>query len=537
MYTKAADVEEWLKHDRAKPFILCEYAHAMGNSLGAIHKYTELMEREPLFQGGFIWDFIDQTLVKKDRYGHEYYAYGGDFGERPTDYEFSGNGIVYGDRTPSPKMQEVKAVYQTIRVTVDEGSVTVKNRALFTNTDIYDCVVLLQKEGVLLAEAVLKTTVPPLSEAVYPLPIEIPYASGEYVITVSFRLSQGAGWAEHGHEVAFGQYVKKNHIAIPKDCHSGLDSESNFPNPLILPAPGTGAKIANQGFSTTTAPLSVVYGRLNLGVRGEHFEVLFSGIKGALVSYRWDGVEMINSIPTPNFWRAPTDNDHGNAMPARYGQWLLASRYAAPRRALDVKPADGGICVTFTYDLPTCPASQCSVTYTVLGDGTVAVKMAYEPVEGLADMPVFGFLMAVDADYDRVEWYGMGPEETYVDRCHGGKLDVYRGRVIDQMAKYLVPQETGNKVGVRWAKVTNAKGNGLVFHGNNMEFSALPYTPFELENATHPNELPPILRTVIRANLGQMGVGGDDSWGALTHPEYLLPGDKALTFEFEFKGI
>ena len=165
------------------------------------------------------------------------------------------------------------------------------------------------------------------------------------------------------------------------------------------------------------------------------------------------------------------------------------------------------------------------------------VKLIYDPVEELGDMPVFGCTMKLDADYDTVQWYGLEPQETYSDRQTGARLGIYSNHVADNLARYLVPQECGNKTGVRWAKVTDRRGRGLLFTGNNMDFSALPYTAHELENAAHAYELPPVHYTVVRAALGQMGVGGDDSWGARTHEEYLLKRRGRMEFIFRFCGI
>ena len=187
--------------------------------------------------------------------------------------------------------------------------------------------------------------------------------------------------------------------------------------------------------------------------------------------------------------------------------------------------------------MTTTQASKCELTYRVYGDGTIAVTLSYDPVEGLGDMQEFGVMFKVDADYDRVEWYGNGPAETYLDRKEGAKLGIYRNRVSDNLARYMVPQETGNKTEVRYAKVTNMQGRGLLLVGDRMHFSALPYTPHEMENAMHPYELPPVHYTVIRAALGQMGVGGDNSWGARTHEEYLLDVSERKEFTFYFKGI
>ena len=187
----------------------------MGNSCGAMHKYTDLTDTEPKYQGGFIWDYIDQSIYKKDRYGKEFQAYGGDFGERPTDYNFSGNGIAYGgDRTPSPKMQEVKFNYQNITAEVTEDAVKVINKNLFVNTDTLRCEVTLAKNGHVLCTETLETSVEPLSEKTYALPFGKQQRAGEYTVTVSFLLREKTLWAEAGHEVAFGQYIYLSLIHI-----------------------------------------------------------------------------------------------------------------------------------------------------------------------------------------------------------------------------------------------------------------------------------------------------------------------------------
>ena len=548
MYTPVAQIKEFLSEHRDKPFICCEYTHAMGNSCGGMHKYTDLTDEEPLYQGGFIWDYIDQTITRKDRYGQDFQAYGGDFGERPTDYNFSANGIVYGkDRKPSPKMQEIKFNYQNIALKVDRNSVLVKNKHLFTDTGQFDCMATLAENGHVIRKAWLETSVEPLTEKRYILPDEISAESSElntalaeYTVTVSFLLKEDTLWAHKGHEIAFGQYVYH--------------------------APGC---LMAVGSEERDGELHVIHGKNNLGIKGRDFDVLFSYVSGGLVSYRWRGTEMIETIPKPNFWRAPVDNDEGSGMMMRYGQWKLASMYLSHNNFFaegaslfsaelpNIVEKDTTVAITYTYYLPTVPAAICKVTYTVSEDGTVEVQLSYDPKENpdhalsdtLPPMPEFGMIMKINADYNQIEWYGLGPDETYADRYLGGKLGIYRNNVTDNVAKYIVPQETGNKIGVRWAKVTDKDGKGLLFSctdkdspssdpcDTGMYFSALPWTPHEMENARHPYELPPIHYTVIRASLAQMGVGGDDSWGARVHPEYLLETEKKLEFRFTFRGI
>ena len=515
MYPSVEAIQEFLEKDRSKPFICCEYTHAMGNSCGGMHKYTDLTDTEPSYQGGFIWDYIDQSIYKKDRYGKEFQAYGGDFNDRPCDYNFSGNGIAYGgERDASPKMQDVKFNYQNISAKVEKDQVTIVNKNLFINTDTFDCFVVLAKDGKEVKEVPMETHVAPLSEKTVSLPIPVQTLPGEYAVTVSFRLKEDTVWAKRGHEVAFGQGVYK------------------------VEAPAKAVKPAR---------FEVIRSGHDFGVRGENFDVLFSYLNGGLASYRYGGVEMIQMIPRPNFWRAPVDNDNGSMMQMRCGQWKLASMYLSHKYPTgghypgmhipEIEVLDDSAKITFTYAMPTTPATECKLSYQVYGDGSIRTTLTYDPVEGLGDMPEFGVMFKFDADYDNVTWYGMGPEETYVDRCEGAKLGIYRNKVEDNMAKYMVPQECGNKVGVRWASVTDRKGRGMLFTGDAMEFSALPYTPHEMENAMHPFELPQVHYTVVRVSKQQMGIAGDDSWGAKPLPEYLIKTDEKMEFTFTFKGI
>ena len=321
-------------------------------------------DTEPKYQGGFIWDYIDQSIYKKDRYGKEFQAYGGDFGERPTDYNFSGNGIAYGgDREASPKMQEVKFNYQNITAKVSEDKVTVINKNLFVNTDTFDAKVILAKDGKVICTKPLATAVAPLSEETYELPIAKQERPGEYTVTVSFHLKADTVWAKAGHEVAFGQYVYQ----VEKE-------------PVVC-----------------TDEIEIIRSTHNIGIRGAHFEVLFSVLNGGLVSYKYAGREMIESIPKPNFWRAPIDNDCGNLMQMRYAQWKIASMYlnfkdyrdgiyvGGHQPQLEVK--EHSAVVSYTYVMPTTPMAECHISYEVFGDGRVKTTLTYDPVKELGDMP------------------------------------------------------------------------------------------------------------------------------------------------------
>lgn len=513
MYPPVAKIEHFLRRHPKKPFICCEYTHAMGNSCGGMHLYTDLSDREPRYQGGFIWDYIDQSLDSKDAYGNDIQAYGGDFGERPTDYNFSGNGIVYGkDRNPSPKMQEVKYNYQNISMKVNKHYVEIVNKNLFVNTNDYDCVVKVEKDGKRIETAYLETDVKPLSAKTYPLPIRDWKTPGEYAITVSFLLKDETIWAKKGHEVAFGQGIYE-----------------------IFGAP---SKIKKSN------TFEVIEGKANIGVRGESFKVLFSKMYGGLVSYKYAGVEMIREMPKPNFWRAPVDNDNGGCIPFEASQWNMISKYALnhPNQIYyDLKPRcyknKDSVTIEYDYVMPTQPISYATLCYKVYGDGTIKVNFKYQIPENMSFLPEFGMIMKLPLEFDQVEYYGLGPEENYIDRHEGARLGLFQTTAKKNVSSYLNPQECGNRIGVRYAKVMNKKGRGLLYFGNHFEFSVLPYTPDELENAKHDYELPKPYETVVKLSKMQMGVGGDDSWGARPLKQYMISPEKEMEFTICFRGI
>lgn len=502
MYAKVHEIEEYLNNNPEKPFLHCEYTHAMGNSNGGMHKYTELESKYPMYQGGFIWDYIDQGIMTKDRYGKEYIAFGGDFGDRPTDYNFCINGLVYADRRPSPKIQEVKYLFQDFKLYPSKSSVTIKNESLFTNTSKFSLKWQLKKDGYLVLEGSQIASVAPLTEETLDLFIPEQIEQGEYTVDVSLVLKKDQKWASVGHEVAFGQYV--------------------------YTIEGSPQKIKRL-------PVQVEDCDVNIGVKGKDFHAIFSKSFGAPISLKYAGKEIINKPLMPNFWRAMTDNDRGNNMAGHNAQWKIASLYAKHTK-VELEKNTESATITYTYDLHTTPKAYCKVSYSVYGDGEIKVKMAYDGNNELSNMPAFGITWKIPADYENLEWYGNGPEETYTDRKHGARIGIFKNKVVDNVAQYVIPQECGNKTDVRWARVTNNNGFGIkISSKENIEFSALPYTCHELENAYHHYELPPIHNTVINVYKKQMGVGGDDSWGAPVHPEYLVAADKKIELEFSIK--
>ena len=504
MYPSVAAIRTFLRERPEKPFLCCEYSHAMGNSCGGMHHYTRLAEEEPRYQGGFLWDFIDQTLRTRDPFGRETLAYGGDFGERPTDGNFSGNGLCFGDGSESPKMQEVKYNYQPIRITVTGDRAEVWNKQLFTGTEVYDARLTVARDGAEIARVDLDPiSAPPLGRAEIALSLPDCSEPGEWAATLSFHLRQDTAWAPRGHEVAFGQGVWR------------VDAPAQS-----LPA-GT---------------LELVEGDFNLGVRGEGFDCLFCRATGELISYRWAGRELLREPPRPNFWRAPTDNDRGYRFGRQLGVWKLASEYAAAEDSCRVERGADWVRVAGTYRLPGVEA-ECAFSYTVLADGTVRVALDWPGKEGLPPMPEFGMLLQTDADFSQLDWYGRGPAECYRDRDQGARLGIWHSTVTGEVTPYPRPQECGSRTGVRWMSVTDRRGHGLRLEGEGMECSALPYTPAQLEPAAHHWELPPVFQTVLRPAAARMGVGGDDSWGAWPLEEYRLPAGVPRRFCFSLRGL
>ena len=534
MYPPVAKIKEFLSEHRDKPFVCCEYSHAMGNSCGGLSKYTKLAEEEELYQGGFIWDFADQAIATD-----EGLKYGGDFGDRPSDYNFSGNGLFFADHTPTTKLQEVKFCYQNFELLPNEKSVKIINKSLFTNVCEFDLKISLLLDG---EEVWTKISDAPNVQPGETKEIEIDlpaYGSGEYVITASLCLKEKNLWAEKGFEISFGQNIFQKSETTSK-ISAWLEKKN-----IYLPA----QKISSN------KKLRVIQSDINLGVQGDDFEILFSSAAGNLTSYKFNGVEFISNMPAPNFWRAPVDNDYGNGQHLDSAQWKLASIYKRCKK-IEFKTDDknfetverffgekfngefaaDSVTVRYTYELCTNPKSFCVVTYTVQDGGILKVEQDYEKVDGLENLPDFSMLFALPKNFRRVKFYGLGPLDNYNDRSEGARLGIYEKNIFENFAPYLLPQESGNYCETRWAEIVDERGRGIKFFGKPFEFSALPYSPHEIENARHANELPNSQYTFVKISSGQCGVGGDDSWGSPVLDEYKIKNENKH-LEFFLRGV
>ncbi|MCL1950808.1 MAG: DUF4981 domain-containing protein [Turicibacter sp.] len=503
MYARVWDIKEFLDNEPQKPFVLCEYSHAMANSIGGLNRYIELEDAYEMYQGGFIWDYIDQVLWSKDRFGNKFLAYGGDFDDRPSDYNFCTNGIVYATREPTTKALAMKGAYQPFRVTVKDGTVKIFNKHLFTDLNEFEVRVKVELDGRNAENHSLHLNLPPLATSIFELPLGLGHEVGEQVVTVSIHLKVATLFSEAGHEVAFGQEITEQE-QLPL-------SKSN--------------------------PFRIVEGDYNVGVHGEDFQVIFSRSLGRLVSLKYGENEYIyhpNQSLMPGFWRAPVDNDRGHNAPSQLSQWKIASLYATCK-AMEFTSQDNALHATFTYDLNTVPQSEATVAYFVKSTGEIDVQMSYPGTTGLPDMFKFGMDLSIPASFDTLTWRGFGPDETYADREFGNYYGTFTQKVQDQVPGYVKPQACGNHTGVRWAQVVNTEGKGLQVMaplGQPLSFCALPYSAHELEIATHEFDLPAVHKTVLSINLKEMGVGGDDSWGAKPEEAYDLPANNPYALKF-----
>ncbi len=526
MYARPDDIRDYLEHNPTKPYISCEYMHAMGNSLGGLSEYTAL-ERYPHYQGGFIWDFIDQALWQRLDDGTERLAYGGDFGDRPSDMNFSGDGIVFADRTPSAKAEEVKAQYAPVRISVEPDRVLVRNGNVFVGTGDSMFVARMLIDGrevwstartldVPAGETrVLDLAFPPV-EDVLPAGGDSALRAHEVIYEVSQRLARATAWAEAGHELAWGQ------------CARPLDERA-------LAAWRTPAAVESGAH--------VALGRWNGGMRLGSREILLSRTQGGIVSMRDGAREMVSRVPRLITFRPLTDNDRGASSGFDRAQWFGAGRYARVVTGIGQVEWDqdrGELTGEYWYELADGAHTTVPVRYSIDSAMQLHVEATWPGEVNAPGLPLFGLEWVLPVRYSQLEFYGPGPWETYADRDRA-KVGAWRTTAFDDMQPYLVPQETGNHAHVRWARVTDEDGHGLLIEsarpGTDLALSLLPYDTLTIEAATHQDELPKPRHMFLRMLAGQMGVGGDDSWGAPVHDRYQLDAARELTLDVAMRLV
>ena len=533
MYPGIQTVRNYAALPREKPFIMVEYAHAMGNSTGDIWAYWRpIYEGAPFLQGGYIWDWVDQGLRtpvpasrKIERIDNPkslpldpklgtFLAYGGTFGppDFTSDGNFCANGLVNADRTPHPGLAEVKKVYQPIQMKAGDlakAEVEVQNWNDFLPAEAWlagewrvvaDGQVLQQGrfDGLTLAPREKKTMTLPV-QPIAPAP------GTEYWLEISFRLKTATAWAEAGHEVAWEQFK--------------------------LPWSAPAAPAARE-----FPPLQVAEALERVVVAGDGFSVAVDRKTGLLVSLKSGDAELLDRPLGPHFWRAPVDNDRGNNMTNTDrsnswnpgpGMWRQAHETweLGALKVTQVAPGRVAIAVDGALREPACAQR---ITWTILGSGDVLVATSLQPGNGpVPELPRFGMQTTLRAGFDHLAWYGKGPQETYWDR-QDARVGIYHGRVKDQYFDYIKPQETGNKEAVRWLALADAQGRGLLAVGRPLlSANALHYTTDDLFCATQKEDfyryLMPDRDTItLNLDLKQRGLGGDQSWGAMPHEEFRL---------------
>ncbi|MFG2127412.1 glycoside hydrolase family 2 TIM barrel-domain containing protein [Streptomyces sp. NPDC048751] len=480
--------------------------------------------RRPGDDGVRFWfDAATVGLTQKRPRDKTFYAYGGDWGDNPNDGAFSGDGIVTADRGATGKSVEVKQIYQAINArpasgdTVTSGRVTLTNEYLFTNVREFDGHWSLVADGKVVQHGRLtrdQLDVPPLTSKDITVPVKVPRnpAPGtEYFLQLSFTTKEPTKWARAGFETAKQQ----------------LPVAANSPAVTPVPLDSVPTLRHDDGEKTVT-------------VRGRGFTVTLDKSTGTLTSYEAGGVRLLTSGPVPNFWRAPTDNDRGNGQHTRNQTWRDAG---AQRKVTEVGVRalrDKAVEIKVSGTLPTTVESTYTTTYTVFGNGEIKVDNTLHPgASSLPYIPEVGTLLFLPRALDRLHYYGRGPEENMWDRNNGTDVGLYSGTVAGQWTSYLRPQENGNKTDVRWAALTRRDGVGLLVSGEPLlEVNASHFTPEDLSSGVrHDYQLTPRDAVVLRLNHRQMGVGGDNSWGAHTHDEYKLFADRDYSYTYRLRPV
>ncbi len=493
MYEKPDGIREYLRSNPAKPFISCEYMHAMGNSLGGMKLYTDLEDEFDQFQGGFIWDYVDQAIWT-ERDGVRFLAYGGDFGDRPHDGAFSGDGIVFADRTDSPKVPEAKQLYAPVRLKVNEEHIRVENRNNYIDLSGFVIEFTIKTATELVFTNVIDDIVCAPGESVL---LDTGFAGEldagkDYVIRAVLKLKHDTKWEKAGYSVCFGEKV--------------VFAETN---------PVANIEAEGKEFK------HVVKSRKTCGASTDSLSTLFQIYKKGPSSLAINGREFFEAPPVPVFFRAYTDNDLGCGFDKKCAVWQSATENLLSKLT-SAEYKDDHFEVVYDYNAAIDPRIWVRVTYEVYPDDTVRVIFHYRGLEDYKELPLAGLEFRLGRDLEHVRYFGKGPEENYCDRDNGYMTDVYTTTVKENLTPYLRTQECGNRTGVRFMELTNDAGEGLMFAAESGTFEAsfLPNSGAELFNADHNFELPAHNYTWVRILAANTGIGGDDSWGAPVHDEF-----------------
>ncbi|MRX69548.1 beta-galactosidase [Flavobacterium resistens] len=515
MYPGIKSMKTYAAADKKRPYIMCEYAHAMGNSGGNFQEYWDIINSSKHMQGGFIWDWVDQGIKTKDANGKTFWAYGGDLGASKLQNDENGcaDGVIFSNRTPKPALSEIKKVYQNIHFELNESDLTVTNLYNFTNLSDFNFKWELVKNGAIAKSGEFNLEVAPAESKKVALNLGSIDADSEYFVNVYAVSKYDTPLVAKGHEFAREQF-----------------------------AIGKGSYFKNNKIAESTSKLKYSVKNNVLSFETESVSGEFDLQKGEILKYNLknEANPIFNNFPTPYFWRAPTDNDFGSNMENKLVIWKEASQNPSTVSVTLDKKSTEGLLIKAVYKLAAADVPY-TVDYLIQDNGSIKVTAAIDLAgKELPEMPRFGMRAKLNGAFDNLNYYGRGPWENYSDRNSAAFIGEYSDKVINQYTKsYIRPQEGGYKTDVRWLTLKNAKGQGVKFEGlQALGFSALNIStemldPGKTKAQRHPSDLDLDSKEAVYLHLDyrQRGVGGDDSWGRLPHDQYRLT-DKKYTYSY-----
>lgn len=516
MYAGIEKMEGFATHPTdTRPVIWCEYAHAMGNSLGNFDKYWTSIRKHPRMIGAFIWDWVDQGLANKSADGTPYWAYGGDYGDTINDENFCLNGILFPDRSPKAMTYQAKKIQQPLEIKEGnalKGEFKVRSWYHFATVDHLEARWSLTENGREIEKGMgeIPDIAPGKTGSVYAkfAPFS-PKPGAEYHLKLSFQLKTSTPWADAGHEVAWEQVLL----------------------PVTSPPAPLQPVSADQAVSVTEDDRQIT-------LSGNDFTLILNKQKGSIQSWKVGEQEMIAAPLLPNFWRPETDNDIRTQLIERMKAWKIAPEGIRVSSVQSSMAGEQMVRVSFELDLPSVHSTM-SLVYSIYGDGEVVIENRLNAAHDLPNLPRHGMQFAIPAAYNRLIWYGMGPFETYSDRMHCAWMGQFDQSVAEAFTPYIFPQEAGNHTEVRWAALVNDQGAGFLITGlPEVNVSAWPHSQKDISKARHTYELPKRDFITVNIDRAQMGLGGDNSWSkqGWPHKEYRIPAGP-MAYRFSLKPV
>ncbi len=515
MYAGLSYLKKYAGKKQDRPLILCEYAHSMGNSTGNLQDYWDVIEKYDQLQGGFIWDWVDQGLMKSDGSGEKYWAYGGDYGDDdiPSDGNFCINGLINPDRSIHPAMWEVKKVYQNIKIVpvkLNMGEFKIFNNYFFTNLNEFKINWEVKTLGEVIESGEIKNlNIEPGNDTIIKVPL---FAINKKLKDESF--------------INFKISTKENSDLVPSNHIVAVEQFRLPVRPFV--------EVQN---SSDLPEMKLKQTSDEVVLTGKNFKIKFNKKNGLLTDLTFEGEEFFIEGLEPNFWRAPNDNDFGNGMEKRCAVWKATSKNRILEKFEIIEQKSNKIVINSTFLLKETN-SKLTFIYTILGSGDIIVSFnLVSKNRSLPEIPRVGMEVQVKGGFEQLKWYGKGPHENYIDRNKSALIDIYESTVTDQYVEYIRPQENAYKTQVRWFTLTNDEGKGILIGGlPQICFSALHFTNEDLDqgekkNYKHTTDMIPNDFVSLNIDLTQMGVGGDNSWGAKPHKKYqILPGNYSYSF-------